>query len=462
MKKLLYLALVLSLCLLCVVMQAEEEQEIFTSGAYQYSILVDGTAHIMDYKEGYSGKLTIPSQLDGHIVTSIGDYAFDYCTYLESVTIPDSVKMIGANPFRSCKKLVNIIVSPDHPYLSVINGVLFSKQDKRLICYPCAFTISSYEIPQGIRVIGEESFCNCDYLTSLIIPDSVTEIQDEAFSYCDSITSITIPKSVAEIGINPFIACGKLSSIRVSSDHPYLAVNEGVLFSKIDKRLICYPSTIASSTYTIPNSVRLIGNSAFYACEKLTKVTISLGVTAIGDHAFHGCHNLVSVTIPTSITSIGEWAFAICRSLHNVTIPSSVMEIKDYAFCQCDNFTNMMIPNGVNIIGHHLFYGCDNLVSVELSNSVTSIGEATFNDCSNLKNMIIPNSVTSIGDSAFENCDSLFTLTIPDSVVKIGKHAFSGCKNLTITVNRGSYAEEYCKKLSLKYQLSDYMDWLNN
>ena len=155
MKKLVF-ALALLLCALCLGAGAEENKpEEFTSGDYQYILLEDGTAEIKKYS-GNAETLEIPDQMDGHRVTGIGQDAFFWCNSLTSVTIPESVTNIGndafymcssltsvtipnsvaamgINPFVSCDKLQTIRVSPDHPYLAVIDNALFSKPDKRLI-----------------------------------------------------------------------------------------------------------------------------------------------------------------------------------------------------------------------------------------------------------------------------------------------------------------------------------------
>ena len=258
MKKLLSLLLVVSLLAVCFVSAVAEEPaatpepEKHTSGDYMYIILEDGTAEIIKYK-GKAEELIIPDELDGIRVTSIGDDAFIFCESLNSITIPDSVTSIGANPFNSCSKLTDIIVSIDHPYLATIDGVLFSKPDKRLVCYPYVFTADSYVIPDGIQIIGDYAFYNCYFLTSVTIPDSVTSIGNDAFLMCNSLASVTIPDSVSSIGIRAFCNCGSLTSV------------------------------------TIPDSVTSIGDSAFYSCGFLTSVTIPDSVTIIGRDAFSGC-----------------------------------------------------------------------------------------------------------------------------------------------------------------------------
>ncbi|MBR2602983.1 MAG: leucine-rich repeat domain-containing protein, partial [Clostridia bacterium] len=188
-----------------------------TSGDYRYIgyiVLEDGTVEIVWYT-GRDQTLVIPDTLDGKTVSRIGDQAFAFRTSLTAVTIPNSVTSIGSNPFCSCKKLTDIQVSPDHPALAVIDGVLFSKADKQLVCYPYAFTAESYVIPQGITAIGGSAFSWCTSLTSVTIPDSVTAIGDGAFESCSSLTSITIPDSVTSIGDRAFDSCSSLTSVTI-------------------------------------------------------------------------------------------------------------------------------------------------------------------------------------------------------------------------------------------------------
>ena len=271
MKKCIALVLVL-LALVCCA--AADEPTEYTCGDFTYILLEDGTAEITDYF-GNAAELVVPDTLDGYKVTGIGDDAFYSCDSLTSITIPDSVTQMGANPFRSCKKLTSIRVSPSHPTLVTIDGVLFDKAEKKLICYPYAFTASSYAVPNGILSIGDGAFI-CSSLTSITLPDSVTSFGDDAFSFCSSLTSITLPDSVASIGDGAFISCSSLTSI------------------------------------TLPDSVTSIGDGAFHFCTSLTSITLPDGVTSIGDSAFRYCKSLTSITIPASVTSIGDSAFADC------------------------------------------------------------------------------------------------------------------------------------------------------
>ncbi len=262
MKKLLtIMTLLLTLCLTCAL--AEDTPTTYISGDYKYILLADDTAQITDYT-GSAKKVTIPAKLDGHTVTTIGEEAFKYCWELTSITIPDSVTTIGdgafygcpsltgitipdsvtsigTNPFAFCAVLTDIQVSLNHPTLATIDGVLFEKATKKLICYPCAFTEKSYAIPRGIRVIGDNAFSSCESLTSITIPDTVTTIGGYAFYGCESLTSIAIPDSVTTIGDSAFSRCSSLTSI------------------------------------TIPDTVTTIGRWAFDGCSALKTVTVTRG-----------------------------------------------------------------------------------------------------------------------------------------------------------------------------------------
>ena len=304
----------------------------------------------------------VPESLTEVIITggtSIGDYAFDGCSNLTSITIPNSVTSIGNNgAFRGCSGLTSITI-PDS--VTSIGDDAF---------YGCS-GLTSITIPNSVTSIGDSAFYGCSGLTSITISDSVTSIGSSAFYGCSGLTSITIPDSVTSIGSGAFEYCSGLTSI------------------------------------TIPDSVTSIGRSTFYGCSGLTSVTISDSVTSIGDDAFRGCSGLTSITIPDSVTSIGSCAFYGCSGLTSVTISDSVTSIGDYAFDGCSGLTSITISDSVTSIGYSAFRGCSGLTSITIPDSVTSIGYSAFYGCSGLTSITIPDSVTSIGYSAFENCSGL-------------------------------------------------------
>ncbi len=357
----------------------------------------------------------------------------------------------------------------------------------------------------AVTDIGYRAFYDCTGLTSITIPNSVKNIDYLAFQNCVSLTSVTIPNSVTNIGSTAFADCQKLTEIKVDGDNSTYTSENGVLLSKGRDILICCPIG-KTGPYTIPESVKKIGNYAFFGCSGLTSVTIPNSVTTIGDYAFDECSSLTKaefasveslckmkfdnyssnpltyanhlyingeevteVSIPNSITSIGDYTFSGCSSLTSVNIPGSVTTIGDGAFEDCNNLTSVNIPDSVTRIGDSAFSGCSGLTSVAIPNLVTSIGYSAFHNCSGLTSVTIPNSVTSIGDYTFQGCECLTSVTIPNSVKSIGEDAFGFCYNLTSinipdsVTTIGKYAFYDCINLtsvkipnSIK-EISDYM-----
>jgi hypothetical protein len=346
---------------------------------FTYTTNADGTTVTITGYTGPGGNVTIPTNINGFLVTSIGKQAFLRCTSLISVTIPNSVTNIGVNGFLACSGLTNINVDANNQFYSSMNGVLFDKAQTTLIQYPCnkagsyiipdsvtnivfgAFyecirltsvtipnsvtsigaegfyrctNLSSVTIPDSVNNIGADAFYGCIRLTSITIPNSVTSIGEDAFSGCTSLSSVTIPDSVNNIGVNAFYGCSGLTTINVDAENQFYSSMDGVLFDKAQTTLIQYPWGKAGS-YIVPNSVTNIGVGAFYECPSLTSVTIPNSIASIGEDAFSGCYSLTNVTIPNSVASIGAYAFDGCSSLTSVTIPNSVTNIGYYAFASC-------------------------------------------------------------------------------------------------------------------------------
>lgn len=304
----------------------------FDSGL-AFTLNDDGESYSVSGIGNFTGtELVIPKvNFDTKPVTSIGDYAFDDCTDLSGVTIPDSVTSIG-----------------------------------------------------------KSAFSGCTGLTSVIIPDSVTSIGSMAFNGCMGLTKITIPNSMMYIGYRAFIGCSHLvevynksylTIIAGSEDNGWVAyyaknvyTEEGgsklstdedgyVIYTDgAEKILICYVG--ASTNLVLPNDITSICTEAFYENSSLTSIIIPDRVVSIGEGAFCDCSGLTSVTIGTGIKSIGDAAFMYCSSLTNVIIPDSVTSIGASAFCG-SGLTSVTIGNSVTRIGAGAFELCENLAEVK-------------------------------------------------------------------------------------------------
>ena len=358
--------------------------------------------------------VTIPDS-----VTSIGSYAFYSCTSLMNVTIPDSVTSIGSYAFSGCTSLTNIVI-PDS--VTSIESYVF---------YNCT-ALTNVTIPDSVTSIGSYAFYGCTSLASIVIPDSVTSIENEAFNGCTLLTNITIPARVTNIGNNAFGRCSNLEIIYVDKSNIKYSSRDGILFDKYKLTIIKYPQNKKDTTeYNIPKTVNKIGENAFSGCTSLTSIVIPDSVTSIGSDAFSGCTSLTNIVIPDSVTSIESNAFDGCTSLTSIVIPDSVTSIGSSAFSRCTSLTSIVIPDSVTSIGSYAFSGCTSLTNIVIPDSVTSIGSSAFSGCTSLTNIVIPDSVTSIGSYAFYGCTSLTSIVIPDSVTSIGSYAFYGCTSLT-------------------------------
>ena len=276
-------------------------------------------------------------------VTTIGNYAFQYCSSLTSVTIPNSVTTIGTQAFSHCSGLTSVTIGNS---VTSIGGKAFayctgltSVHITDLAAW-CKITIGGLANP---LLYAHHLYLNGEEIKDLVIPNSVTNIGNNAFNGCSGLTSVTIPNSVTTIGMNAFQYCTGLTSV------------------------------------TIPNSVTSIENSAFGGCSGLTSVTIPNSVTSIGSGAFGGCSGLTSVTIPNSVTSIGESAFSGCSGLTSMTIPNSVTSIGRNAFENCTGLTSVTIGSGVRYIYERAFAECSKLKEVYcLAENVPSTSTNTF------------------------------------------------------------------------------------
>ena len=232
---------------------------------------------------------------------------------------------------------------------------------------------------------------------------TVTSVASRAFYNCAGITSVTIPNSVTSIGSEAFEGVNIIYYSGSATGSPWGAgyINlepdeNGFVYADNDNtELVAFLGN--GDSISIPNSVKKIGDNAFYGCSGLTSVTIPNTVTSIGKYAFFGCYGLTTLTIPSTVTSIGENAFWSVKSI----IYTGTAEgewgsgyinpiIDENGFVFTDDNKNKI----KGFIG--------SARSIRIPDSVTSIEDiAFFYYCPNLKSVYIPSSVTSVGENAF-------------------------------------------------------------
>jgi hypothetical protein len=339
------------------------------SGTAWYNNQPDGLVYAGKMAYSYKGDMPAKTHIsikEGTIGIAVD--AFSCCSNLTSVTIPNSVKIIGLRAFSGCTSLTSITIPNS---VTTIGGYAFQN---------CS-SLTSITIPNSVESIGESAFGYCTDLTFVSIGNDVTSIEKQAFVGCTSLASISIPNTVTSIGSEAFYGCTSLTSV------------------------------------TIPSSVTTIGLNAFGNCPDRTSITIENGnmyydsrnnCDAIIDNnnqLIVGCKNTI---IPNSVTSIGNYAFAWCNGLTSMNIPQNVISIGEGAFEGC-GLTSINIPNSVTTIGNYAFMFCSSLVYITLSDKLTSIGSSAFSDCYSLSDVyceaaIVPNA-------------ELYSFTHPENIV---------------------------------------------
>ncbi|MDO5575699.1 MAG: leucine-rich repeat protein, partial [Fibrobacter sp.] len=233
--------------------------------------------------------------------------------------------------------------------------------------------LTSIMIPSNVTYIGWDAFSCCSSLTSIVIPSSVMSIGDGVFGNCIGLTNLTIPSSVREMGDYVFNGCNSLAAITVDIGNEWYKDINGVLFSKDEKILYCYPHEKKETSYAIPSSVTDIENGAFSYCSGLTEITLPSNLTNIGSGAFYGCSGLTSIAIPPSVRSIGSSAFSDCSGLTELTIPPSVTTVVNDVFSGCSGLTELTIPSSVSTVMSYAFSGCSGLTTLTIQSGVRNI-----------------------------------------------------------------------------------------
>ncbi len=325
---------------------------------------------------------------------------------LQSIRIPKTVTSIKNGAFRSyharqskleqyagsVSELAEIIVDPENPNYTDVDGVLYNKNKSVLLACPPAKT--EFVIPATVTEIANYAFSGCRNLKSLTIPNSVTQIGHHAFEGCTNLETVTFPKSSISIDQYAFEDCKSLVSLNISGTQ-----------TSIDRY-------------------------AFKGCDSLVSIDISGTKTSIDSYAFKDCNSLVSIDISGSSIFIYEEAFEDCKSLVSLNLSGTQTSIRACAFKNCESLASIDISGSSIFIYEDAFEDCKSLASINLSGTKTSIGDRAFKDCESLVTLDFSDSLTSIGDFAFLNCKSLASVGFPASLSHIGKGIFYDCSQL--------------------------------
>ncbi|MBQ8270711.1 MAG: leucine-rich repeat protein [Bacteroidaceae bacterium] len=487
MKKLYFKPLFTALLLLCNTLISAQD---FEADGIFYNI-TDATAktvEVTDCPSGYeySNAVSIPSTVTHngttYSVTSIGNFAFAYCTAVTSVTIPGSVTTIRGYAFQDCTALTNITIPGS---VTTIESSVFyncnALKEMRIADSENSLSINSNNFFQTLPIetlyLGRNLThyyyyynSNNTNLKSVTIGDKVTNINNYLFTYCDSLKTITIGNSVESIGEKAFQYCD-LREIHL----PASVTSIGDYAFTWNRNLQKITMDSGNKVYNIPADSNIImkGDSVIFGWQG---AVIPENATYIGNGAFNSVKGITSITIPANVWRIGEWAFEACSDLteihclgetpvnlytantfqglyDSVTLYVPAAGKKLYTTSNIwKDFTNI-VTVGEIVVNNFAFAiiseedrtvqvtdytGSGSVANIPSSITyngktykVTTIRRNAFKDYTNISGITIPGSITTIEYSAFQGCTALTSITIPKSVTTIKYNALSGCTALT-------------------------------
>lgn len=462
------------------------------------TLSIDGTGDMYDYSEDYLAPwnehcLEITNVTISGGVTSIGSYAFCYCS-VKSITLPFGLKHIGISAFFYCPNIQQIKIPDSVEY---IDPYAFS----------CCKGLHTVQLPASLTLISEELFAECDNLRNLSIPDTVTEIGANAFSKCMEFSLTGLPSSIKSIGAAAFANCGNIESLALPGTLESIgeaafngtAINKAnfdgtperwtaiggdaccIAQDKIDflehtcdfsgwkydehkhwQQCTSCGKTQSEGAHTgIGDACSVcgaalsaaldsgsIGDGLSWSLSRSGVLTIS-GSGKMPD--FSSVANaapwdkqkdkIQSAVIESGVQSISGGAFSGCTALEKVSISDTVAQIDLNAFGGCTSLAAFEVAEGNKAflsVGGVLFSAGKKLLRCPVGKAAdytvpsgtVAIAGGAFKDCAKLESLVIPDSVTAIGESAFENCAALKRITLPKNITKLEASCFSGCAAL--------------------------------
>ncbi len=338
-----------------------------------------GKTTLVKYPTKRTGAYTVPDT-----VTSIANYAFEYCNNLTEITMPATMTNIGDAAFSDCTGLTHV------------------------------------SIPSKVTHIGESAFANCSNLQKIAFNAHTQSIKGYAFANCTSLKTVTLPMNLSSIKNSAFVGCSNLTSVKIHADNANYTSIDGVIYNKALTELVICPCG-KSDNLNLPEGI----------------TTLSSGYVGIlAYELLDGCNKLKSITLPSTYLGFSDsnYRFEECTSLEAIHISEDhekycsidgVVYDKDATkviFCPQGKQGIYQMPDTVNTIFKYAFYKCKKLTDITISPNVDTIETYSFYEC-NLNQVVIPEGLTTIETMAFEG-SLINKIHLPESITAIGKKAY--------------------------------------
>ena len=443
-------------------------------------------------------------------VVEIGMMAFQSCNALTSVTLPAHLTELPQNAFAYCTSLEEVQFGEE---LETIGDMAFYASgiaeadipDSVVEIGKNAFShtdsLERVSIGAGVESIGDYAFSQSTALSEVVFAEggALTEIGENAFSECDALVSIDLPEGLEVVGGKCFYAAEALAEVTlpdsVTAVGEFAFRNTQIYNEQVDSGYVyagnwlveVSSETLASLTEIVQDTLREdtvgIADQVFYGSPELRKVTLPQSVRHIGDYAFYGCTVLNAFTARDgALETVGDYAFSRCSVLSNVQFGESLKDIGSYAFQSCpmvqnNVYSDYLVPSSVTRVGtrafyntglwnspddsgviyagnwvvgfsdissnfitlqsgtvgisDYAFYQCTAIESVNGMSSVRHIGRGAFRECTRLGLLVLGQEVERIEDYTFDSCTALYSVDIPDGITYIGQRAFYNCANFS-------------------------------
>ena len=371
--------------------------------------------------------ITIPPS-----VKTIGAFSFPCMTRLQSVLLPDSVEEIGAYAFCNCTALREIRLPAS---LRTIGRNAFNR---------CA-TLEAVRIPDGVTTLGSSSFAMCGQLSDVQLGAGLETIGDNAFGACAKLTAVAFPASLEAIERNAFYDTAltevTIPAVCKSFSFESLPLLRRVVIEDRTATLTLPPFAFANcrslQEVTLPKSGRVkVGYYAFSNCKKLKTVDNAASIASIGSAAFQHCKSLAAVSFSDNLKTIDRAAFRGCKSLQKLSLPQSLRRIRSSAFANCTALETVRIPDRITVLENDTFRGCSELKRVRLSQGLTALEQGVFADCAKLERIALPDTLRTVCRDAFLNT-AIVELTVPAACGTFWFNGMAKLKQVTLEDRTG-------------------------
>ncbi|OHS97972.1 hypothetical protein TRFO_09111 [Tritrichomonas foetus] len=459
----------------------ESKTEVISIGLLTVKIEIPNTVYEIKYIEGKSGAFSecketiqVVTFEANSVIYTIGQFCFQDCTELKSISLPDSLQWIDGNAFDGCTKLETIDISSNSKLVQFgfrafrntvslksiflpstfekIYGAAFESSGIQYINFP-----DKFNTPNDGGHYEYWTFKGCSNLNQITINDNcaLSTIKFEMFRDCVNLAYFKITKNVVNIDQNAFFNCIKLETITVDGSNSVFFESGGIIYKTSDssRQLVFYPPAKQGTTLSISTDVNGLLKSSFNSCQNLKEIHIPSSISLIEEGAFMGSINLEEITSDADgfrvIDGIlFEWIWSqpdkvLCcpakLSISEFTFNDVTWEIYAGAFYGCVNlkkitmndssFNGDSVSSGSNVykIGDSAFEKSA-LEEIKIPAHTQILGQYMFQDCTKLKNVYFQNGIkaTMLSHRCFAGCTSLTSISLPSSITESDSEVFSG------------------------------------